>query len=184
MTDLRNRIVNLIKRGIVSLIDDTGTYFRAQVEYLGKTKKIEVIFPYGLYGRPPKGSCAILFNVNGQEENMAGIVYDVLRRFTGLSDGEVVLGNPKTGSYVKMAASGNIELQTDADVTANCANATLTTSGKTTIISTGDIELKGSANILLGSGGQPVARLGDAVQVNPATGTGTIIAGSTKVTSV
>ena len=35
--------------------------------------------------------------------------------------------------------------------------------------------------ITLGGGVQGVARIGDAVQVNPATGTGTIIAGSTKV---
>ena len=152
--NILQKIRGLIKRGVITLVGgDTGTYSRAQVSFMGKVQVVEIVYPYGLYANAPKGGSVLLFNVNGQEENIAGIAYDALSRFKSLKEGEVIIGNPKSRAYIKFAANGDCEIYTD---------------GK----------------IALGAGGLAVARLGDAVAVDPSTHIGTITAGSTKVTSI
>lgn len=183
--NLYQRLCNLIKRGVITLVlGDTGTYARAQAGFFGRVKTVEVVFPYGLYANAPKGASVLLFDVNGQEENMAGIAYDALSRFKNLAEGEVVIGNPKTGSYAKFSQDGKIAINSVSDVDIIAGGvANITSSGAATITCT-NCTIAASGTIALGSGGMAVARVGDAVAVDPSTHIGTITAGSTKVTSV
>ena len=77
---------------------------------------------------------------------------------------------PSVSSMDLSAGTKPVNITTDA-APINIGSAT------TTAVAIG----AGITTITLGGGIAGVARIGDAVQVNPATGTGTIIAGSTKV---
>ena len=148
MRQLYRQLCNLIKRGVVTLVlGDTGTYPRAQVGFMGKTKTVEVIFPYGLYANAPKGASVVLFNMSGQEENIAGIAYDALSRFKNLGEGEVVVGNPKTGSYTKYAADGKITVASAAGVDITAARAINITSSAAVTITCTDCEVAASGNV-------------------------------------
>ena len=183
--NLISKIRNLIKRGIVSLPgDDSGVYPRSQVIFMGKVKQVEMVSPYGLFSNAPKDSCALLFSIQGQEENIAGVGYSPLSRFKNLKSGEVVVGNPGTGSYVKFSSDGTVTVYSAADVNIQGAGAINITSSTATKITCTNCTIAASGNIALGSGGKAVARVGDAVQVSTSTGIGTITAGSSKVTSV
>ena len=117
---LKNTIVNMIKIGVITLAgSDSGAYNRTQVSYLGKTKNTTVWMPYGLDANIPKDSLMLLFNVQGQEENMIGIGHNAALRFKNLAEGEVAIGNPKTGSKIYFKANGDIEVESDGVVNIN-----------------------------------------------------------------
>ena len=107
-------IRSLIRRARVSLSSpDTGNYPKVQVEYLGKTAMIEVIWPYGMGGRLPVDSLPFVFNVEGMEENKAGIGTDPVRRKKVDAEGEVWMGNPLAGTLIYFKEDGTIEAGLD-----------------------------------------------------------------------
>lgn len=151
-----NKIKNLIKFGYVSLeTTDSGDYPVAQVTYFGKTLPVEIITPYGLYVNLPENTKVVLWNINANEENQVAIGFSQQDRFKNLESGEVLVGNPKTGSYIKLKANGSIEIESKdkIDITVN-----------------GEVDID-AAKINLGSGGARIARLGDEVTVGSNTGT-------------
>jgi phage gp45-like len=104
-----NKIRSLIKRGIISLLaEDTGDFQIIQVDYLGKTSKFEAIFPFGTGGNPPEGSSVLLFNVEGQEENKAGIATLPKDRFK-FNEVHAWTGNPVAGTYIVFRENGDIQ---------------------------------------------------------------------------
>ena len=116
ITKLKNIIQNLIKLGVVTLPgDDSGQFNRTQVSYLGKTKKVTVLMPYGLDANLPTNSLVLLFNVMGQEENIIGIGGDPKNRFKDLAPGEVVVGSPDTGAKIYFKSNGDIEITNTAN---------------------------------------------------------------------
>jgi len=141
---------NLIKRGTVSRdTADTNQFAFAQVKWASdKVSNVQVIHPYGVYSYAPIGSLALMFNVMGQEDNIAAIIDNPKTRFKGLKSGEVVCGNPVTLSYVKFLENGDIEIigknnqnitiTGDSNLTVG-GNTTITTTGNTTINSTGNM---------------------------------------------
>lgn len=190
------KVCNLIKRGIVTLSGaDSANFARCQVSYMGKVKNVEIVFPYGLAANLPKESLVLLFSVMGQEENMAGIGNLPGSRFKNLKEGEVVVGNPLTGAYVKfdevgavsvygattvnITAAGTVAIASDA-VTVNCdSDVTVTATGDATL-NCKSCTIDATDGVTLGTGGLAIARVGDAVAVDPATHIGTITAGSLK----
>ena len=182
-----NKYVNLIKRAMTTLKQDTtGKYPRVQCTYFGKTKIAQVLSPYGLYGSLPVGSLLLLFNTMGEEEKAVGIGECPEKTFNNLKEGEVIVGNPVTGSFIKFNSEGNIEiLSGDITVTGNDVQitaenvkveATNVEIEATNVEIKADTDIKGKTN--LGIGGQPIARQGDTVQVDPITHSGTITSGS------
>lgn len=161
--DILNRISNGIKRAFVSLVgSDSEAFQTTQISYLGKTADTEVIYPYGLCGNPPTGSLVLLFNVQGQEENRAGIANLPNKRFKNLKAGEVAVGNYLTTSVVKFLENGNIEVfcQNNEIITIT-QNANITIGGSSTvnIVGTatincptttinGDVNINGNLNVL------------------------------------
>jgi hypothetical protein len=112
MKRLLTKITSMIRRTRVSLsTPDTGTYPITQVSYLGKTGEIEVIWPYGMGGRLPVDAQALTFNVEGMEENKAGIGTAPTLRFKGGKPGEVWFGNPLSGSVLHFLENGNANLE-------------------------------------------------------------------------
>lgn len=150
---------NLIKRAAVAIINDSGNYQTAQVSYFGKVSDIEVINPYGISSSPPIDSLVLMFNVMGQEENKAGIINAQPLRFKNLKEGELVVGNYLTGSYVKFLQNGDIDVFTGNDVNIECGNANILAVGDvdvecssasvvaTTIKLTGNVVITGNCSV-------------------------------------
>ncbi|MGD9276257.1 MAG: hypothetical protein PVJ67_03740 [Candidatus Pacearchaeota archaeon] len=136
-------IKNIIKVGYVSnSLPDTGQFPKVQVEYPNKHGDAFVINPYGLYTRLPVGVQAIIFAVNGNDNNRAIIGCSRDERFKNLEEGEVLIGNVIKNTYVKFKNDGSVEIYTSGNVNINAAQTNL------------------------GSGGNQIARLGDQITVN------------------
>lgn len=203
---INNSVRNLIKRAYVSLVGNDDQQFQTtQISYLNKTNVMEVIYPYGLSGNPPQDSLVLLFNVQAQEENRAGIANLPQQRFRNLNEGEVAVGNYLTTSNVKFADNGDVIVTTrnnqevTIDQNANISisgDATVNVSGSTTLTSNGttinsDVDINGnldvSGGVTMGSDSgsqQPVAIVGSTTEVEITGGSsagtyqGTIITGS------
>ena len=108
---LLRKIRSLIRRAIVSLsLPDDGDYPIVQVSYLGKTGNMEVIWPYGMNGQLPADAQTFCFNIEGMEENKAGIGTVPKLRLKVDAEGEVSFGNPLTGSVTYYRTNGDIEI--------------------------------------------------------------------------
>lgn len=157
------KLINLIRYAYVSLsVKDDGVKSITQASFLGKTANVQVISPYGLSVHLPFKTKLILFNIQGIEENRAAIGFSQNERFKNLEEGEVVVGNPKSQTYVKFDKDGNIEIIGKEKITINTS---------------GNIDLKcencnvDANQVNLGVGGAKIARLGDQVQIGSDTGT-------------
>lgn len=172
MMTILTKIANIVKRAFVSrsMTDDKDTGL-VQVSYLGKAGIAEVVSPYGISTRLPEGTQVILFAVQGQENNRAVIGYSQQDRFKDLEEGEVVTGIPSVGNFIKFHADGSITIQPRGNLIIEAPNGmAINIEGDVKLTATGDIDMVGSA-VNLGSGGQPIARLGDSVLVDGVPGT-------------
>jgi len=172
MMFLLTKIINIVKRAVISnsLTDDKETSL-AQITYLEKTGLTEVVTPYGSFARPPVDTQLLLFAVQSQENNRAGIAYSQENRFKNLEEGECGVGNPLTRSFIKFDKEGNILITATAKVIINSTeDIDITTSGKVDLKSTGDVDID-APQVNLGIGGLPIARLGDEVLVEGVLGT-------------
>lgn len=116
---LYNKIINIVRKGYISLAnDDNKDYPSAQITYQGKQNNVLYIFPYGINANPPEQTLVSFFKI-GNEENLQGTPYTCKERFKNLKRGEVVVGSPKTRSYVKFLESGDIEIYTQKNVSIN-----------------------------------------------------------------
>ncbi len=174
MMSLLTKIINLCKRGFVSnsLQDDKDSSI-AQITYFGKTGISEIVSPYGLSSRLPVGTQTLTFSVQGQENNRASIGYSQEDRFKNLLEGEVVVGNPKTGASVKFSIDGSIIINPSPT-----GSLIINSNGDLSISANGDIKLKATGEVdvdatrvNLGTGGPAIARVGDSVLVGTSTGT-------------
>ena len=142
---LLRKIRSLIRRAIVSLsLPDDGDYPIVQVSYLGKTGNMEVIWPYGMNGQLPADAQAFCFNIEGMEENKAGIGNVPTLRLKVDAEGEVSFGNPLTGSVTYYRENGDIETigKNDKSVTID-GDMNITVAGDVNINATGTINLDG-----------------------------------------
>lgn len=108
---MMNKLKNIIRRGLVSLLtDDTEKYPRIQITSLGVAKNVERFSPYGLYYNPPLGATSILFNIQGQADNVVSMSQDYINRPKGLSEGDVAVGNTITQRFIFFNNDGKINL--------------------------------------------------------------------------
>lgn len=158
---------NLLKRAYISkeIIDNSAPYLNTQITYFDKTTNAEMIFPYGIQAIPPKETIGLLFNILGYEDNLAFIPYAQNERFKILkAEGEIIVGSPKTGSYVYFKSNGEIEIESK---------------GKLVINVNGDVELKANnvkidaTKTDLGVGGKKIALDGDSVVDSKVVASGT-----------
>lgn len=204
-----DRLNNLSRLGKV-LMMKAGNTQSAQVQTANNeiADNVKFIEAYGFTAKPKQNSECILLNIQGNPGNVVALVIGSRElRFKELNDGEVAMyddsGNLlhfKNGGIIDLKApatmnqtaqtiniSGttavNVNTQTAA-VTAKTLNVEADTAAikaKTATVDAGTTTVNGKVN--LAGGGQPVARLGDTVEVDPNTHKGTITAGSTEVTA-
>ena len=144
---------------------DEGNYHVAQVDYMGKVCDVEIVTPYGLYSNTPADGVAIIWNVQGQEENRVGFSNTPKTRFKNLKPGEVVVGSPQTLSNAAFMTDGSIVVtgKNNTVVTVDASgNITMTVGGDFTMNATGDVIING-ATIQLNGNSVGVARLNDTV---------------------
>lgn len=118
---LRNmiRLARITKAGT-----DTGQFHTQQLEYLGKTANTLMVFPYGLHSNCTPDSSALMFSSQDNPEAKAAIAWTPKNR-PQMASGEVTLYHPETNSIISWRKGGNLEITTEADIDATCANATI-----------------------------------------------------------
>lgn len=136
-------VQSLIRGSSVSVVGkDDLDYPIVQATYFGRASDTYVLNPYGLCTNPPKGSMGITFLIGACEENKRTLFNLEPKRFKNLKEGEVVLFNYLSKSYVWLKENGDIEIEAknnaiinvsgDADITVGGA-LTATVTGNTTI---------------------------------------------------
>jgi phage gp45-like len=136
------KLMNLMRFGRVSnTTSDTGNYPSTQISYLGKSKDVVSIYPYGFSAKAPLNNLAIVLNM-GQEEKSIAMPFSGDNRVKGLKPGETIVGNWETGSYVKFKDDSSIEVISNSTVD-------VTTTGNTNITSptvaiTGNLTVSGT----------------------------------------
>lgn len=107
---LMQKLKKMLKIGVVTGSDDSGSYPTILVSYLGKQLARAVNFtPFGLWSRPLPGMMSMLLSMNGRESNKFAITNELKNRpVKDLEEGEVALGNLL--SYFHFKADGNIIL--------------------------------------------------------------------------
>lgn len=165
---VHRRVMMMIARGLVGLVDDTGSRQLLQVKLLADEilNDVERFQEYGLSSSPPVGSELIFASVLGARAQ--GVVICVENRkfrLSGLAAGEIALHDDQ-GQKVHLKRAG-IDVITPFDVNVQ-ATGTATVSGQKVVIQSGEVDLGAE-------GGQPVARVGDTVSG------GKIISGSSTV---
>lgn len=124
-----------------------GLQFAAQqVNYLNKTADSAMLFPFGVYANLPPDVLTLIASVQGNPDNRVALGC-LLKDRPDLESGETAFYHPATGSFIIWRQGGNLEINTDADITANCANATITAETKVTIDSP-TTDVTGLLNVL------------------------------------
>jgi len=138
-----NRLQNMIRRAVKTLVKtDDNQYCVHQGNYNGNTLDYHEIYPYGTAGIAPTGSEVLMFNIEGHEENKAGIADKSIKRFKGLVEGEVVHGNPCTGTKLFYDAEGNLNITVVNNEVINITgNSTVNIGGNSTITVTGNVNV-------------------------------------------
>lgn len=118
---------NLIQSGIKTMSvadapieDETRNVIQQlQVKLYDAVKNCGKLGQYGLYSNAPSGSFVIVMQVNGQDEVLFGIEDDVNNRPRALKEGEVMLYNTLTKSFIYLDADSNIQVYSAKDLNLN-----------------------------------------------------------------
>lgn len=87
------RLLGMVRRAIVRLVDDSGTVQRVQVEArAGETvPDVDHLQPYGLTGHPPVGARALILTIGAAWDHVVALVAGHTDRPKGLGSGDVTL---------------------------------------------------------------------------------------------
>lgn len=183
-----SKIRNLIKLATVTGAADNSTQIPVQqMKFKKKLVDAMQIFPYGFYGNcSSNDSLGIVFSIEGHDSVRGAISYTPYLRPRDLEQNENSFYHPYTNSSIKNRNSGDIEVKANAEQ----SDGTLST-GKIIIeaqhavfdlsanfevnCSVANITAPSSVNIdspstNLGVGGNPIARVGDSVEVTITSG--------------
>lgn len=164
MAPVEGRVRLMIGRGVVNRSDDAARVQALQIDLLSEETHdgVERMQDYGFTSVPHAGAEAVVACVGGlRSHGIAIAVADRRYRLRGLQAGEVALYDD-LGNVVKL---GRTAITITAVDQARIAAPMV-------VIESDDLQIGGA-------GGQPVARVGDSVDL----ATGKIISGSSKVTA-
>lgn len=149
--NIYSRLINLIKTGKLISVDDSGNLRSGVVSFLGKNQKVNVFTPYGLMHNPPINSLSFLCCLLGKESNILSFSDDPINRpLKNLKEGEVALGNYKTGDYVYFDEDGNFKGVVTKDFNFIIGNDQIESVGNDKTVTAGnDINLTATNNINL-----------------------------------
>ena len=145
---------NTVKGAALTRVgEDTLDFPFSQLSYLGKTIDFYEVTPYSIYSKCPAGddSWVTHFAYNGQEENRCGIANVFKTRFKDLKAGEAVHGNVLSGTHIKYAENGDMEIIVTNNQTITISgNAVINVSGDVTLNVTGDVTITSPEVIING----------------------------------
>lgn len=108
---------------VTNVRSDDRQFPVTQVTHNGKTTDVVHMTPYGLYTTLPNNSLVWVVNTGDQEENKVGFGNTPDKRFNGLKEGEVVLGNVLTRVNVFFDEGGSLTVTVpDGDCRINVPN--------------------------------------------------------------
>lgn len=121
---LADKIGNLVSRAVIQSTDETKKTILAQVEVTDGEVATEVEHPqeYGFRSRPVDGASALVVFIGGNRDHpTCPVVYDErnVGPAMGLEQGEVIVYNGETGTYIWFSNDGKIYVQGDLVVTGN-----------------------------------------------------------------
>ncbi|MBR2678569.1 MAG: phage baseplate assembly protein [Bacilli bacterium] len=132
----------ILKRCTVQSVNDVNDIPTMQIKYLKDVIKIvQKLGLYGICGNPPKGSSGILFPILGSDSNLVCLADDIKNRFKDLKEGEVVIGNYLTKSFIKFKEDGGVEIHAkyitqvaeDGDISLSAGNNIINSAQATNI---------------------------------------------------
>lgn len=176
-SDIARRAMNMIVRGIVTLVDDSKKLQSVQVEMLDGelSDEAERFQQYGFSSVPFEEAEAIILHPAGTRSHAIVIAVDDRRhRPTGLEPGESALYDDQ-GQYVHIYRD-RIEINSPLKIVVNAPVVEVT--GEDISVTAENVTIESDNIMLGGAGGQPVARVGD-----PVAG-GVITGGSSKVSAL
>jgi phage baseplate assembly protein V len=147
--DVLRRLLGIVRRARVSLVDDTQPMQEVQITALADDVLFSERFQsYGFTGVPLLGAEAIVLFVGAARNHPVVVAVDDRRyRMANLQPGEVAIYTDQ-GDYVVIRRGGAMELKAAAGVTITSPSVHLT--GSLTV--DGDADVKGNANIEGSSG--------------------------------
>lgn len=113
LAPLERRVMLLVSRAVLRLVDDEPGIQRVQLDLLaGETRAgVERLAEYGLTSVPLEGAWGLALAVGGNRDHLLVIATEDRRhRLTGLAPGEVALYS-SAGQRVHLKASGEVEIQ-------------------------------------------------------------------------
>lgn len=163
--------------------DSVAKFFTQQITYRNKVSNVLVVYPYGYHANAKVDeSLVLMFGVNGDSENKAGIPFQPNIR-PDLKEGEVAIYQPGTNTVIKFLQNENIVINTDKDIEAACDNMTVTAATKVTVTApntefvsdvkvTGNFEVTGSSTLssTVTSGGKDISDSHGHAQANDSGG--------------
>jgi len=163
--------MHTIKRGkVTQAVVDQFTQPKVQIATLNGVRFAEPLFHYGSFAVAPEGSMAVAFNIGGEESNQSAIVYNPALRPADLAPGEYACGNFLKKNYLHFKEDGSVQLKTPNGVIIDVDKDGIVN------VNASQVNIMGKCN--LGEGGVGIARLGDTVKVDIATGLGVITSAS------
>lgn len=158
MVKLLSKLRNIVRVGkITGPANNSDQFPVQQLTFKGKVADTLMVFPFGVYANvSTEDALALFFSIDGNEENRAAIAYTPQKRPTDLANGEIAVYHPATASFIKFRNTGDIEIESTADVNLEGANVNITAATKVNI---------DSPATDIGVGGAAIARVGDATSV-------------------
>ncbi len=126
-------VKNKIRQAVINLLtDDSEAFPLVQVSNNGKTYNAVRLNPYGISSQPPSdGMGLVLVPEYGGEQTKYIFCDDPKRRFKGLKEFEVVVGNYKTRARIKFLENGDVDLDIPSgNLIANVSGSVTITAGK------------------------------------------------------
>ena len=168
MADMERRVLLMVGRAVLTVVNDTTGLQTVQVEALrGEViDGAERMQLYGITSHPLRGADVLVLSVGGVRQHPVVLVDDRRNRVTGLAEGEVCIytnldegGNMHRiilkedrsvevhGADVTVHASGAVEVNCDG-------SATIDAGGSVTVDSGGSVTIDASGSITLDSSGR------------------------------
>ncbi len=149
--DLERKLKAMLQRGFQTGAQNNNKYPSAQLNYLNQTKKVKQLNPYGFYSATPINSEWIILEARGNSEDKWGFGniykdrYKNVENINGLIEGESLMLNVKTGSYILLKADGSIEIDSQNEINVTSVN-------KITIVApdvefTADVKITGKLDV-------------------------------------
>lgn len=190
--DFLAKLKAMIQHAVVSGPANNSDQFPVQqITYKGKVSNCMMIFSYGHYANCSSSDTLVsVFEVEGDEDNKAGLGYTPKKRPIDLEPGEHAVYHPGTETFIKFRNNADLHVSTGTgniivdcndltvnaagNATVNCEDAILTANNDVTVTAGGDANVTATGNIALEGvliqNNGTIAGVVTTLSINPLTG--------------